>query len=105
VGIKFKETMKIPKTTKNKPYIKFLINKKGEIKLSATSDWWGGINSRFTCSNGSQGNTCKPKDLERYVKKFKEFKIKSIEKQITALQKELKVVKLFLDNIHEQTKK
>lgn len=33
--------MEIPKTTKDKPYIEFRFDKKGKIKLSATSIWWG----------------------------------------------------------------
>jgi hypothetical protein len=32
--------MKIPNTTDEKPYIEFKIDKKGKIKLSATSSLW-----------------------------------------------------------------
>lgn len=84
--------MKIPKTTDVEPYIEFEIDKKGKIKLSASSSWWGGKNGGFFSSDGD-GNTCKPSDLKEYLKAFKEKKIKKIESAILALQKQLKVVK------------
>lgn len=84
--------MNIPKTTKEKPYIEFRIDEKGKIKLSASSNWWGGKNGGFFSSNG-EGNTCEPNDLKEYIKAFKEKKIKNIEKEILALQKQLEVVK------------
>lgn len=85
--------MIIPNTTKDKPYIEFRIDKSGKIKLSITSNWWGGRNSGFVSSDGREGNTCLPEDLETYIKFFKERKIKTIEKEIIALQKKLKGVK------------
>ena len=84
--------MKIPKTTAELPYIEFRINKNGKIKLSATSEWWGGKSGGFLSSNGSEGNTCKPKDLDLYLKCFKSRKIKRLEKQIVSLQKELNTI-------------
>lgn len=85
--------MKIPKTTEDKPYIEFRIDKKGKIKLSPSADWWGGKNSGFVCSDGTEGNTCKPRNLKSYLNAFKEQKIKRIEKEILTLQNKLKKVK------------
>lgn len=85
--------MKIPNTTDEKPYIEFRIDKKGKIKLSATSSWWGGKSAGFISSDGTEGNTCEPKHLKSYIKAFKERKIKNIEKEILTLKKQLEVVK------------
>jgi hypothetical protein len=85
--------MKIPNTTEDKPYIEFRIDKKGKIKLYTTSDWWGGKNSGFISSDGTEGNTCEPKDLKAYIEAFKKRKIKNIEKEILLLQKQLEEVK------------
>lgn len=85
--------MNIPNTTSEKPYIEFRIDKDGNIKLSASPSWWGGKNSGFVSSDGTEGNTCKPEDLNAYVKAFKERKIKNIEKEILTLQKRLKKFK------------
>lgn len=85
--------MKIPPTNSEHPYIEFRICPKGKIKLSATSAWWGGKNCGFTCSDGSHGNTCKPKDLKLYLKAYREKLIKDIEKEMYALQKKLEKIK------------
>jgi hypothetical protein len=85
--------MKIPKTTEDKPYIEFRFDKKGKMKLSATNKWWGGKNSGFHSSDGSEGNTCEPKHLEAYIEAFKKRKINSIEKEIILLQKEKEKIK------------
>ena len=85
--------MNIPKTTPEKPYIEFRVDKKGNIKLSASSSWWGGKNSGFYSSDGTEGNTCEPKHLKAYIKAFKERKIKNIEKEILSLQKKLENLK------------
>lgn len=90
--------MKIPNTTKEKPYIEFRIDKKGKIKLSATANYWGGKKGSFLSPDGSEGNTCVPKDLKLYIKAFKNRKIKKIEKEISALQKQLNVFKFETDN-------
>lgn len=82
----------MPKTTPGLPYIEFRINNRGRIKLSVTSSWYGGITAGFSCSNGDEGNTCKPKDLDKYINAFKKRKIKSIEKRIKALQKQLETL-------------
>ena len=84
--------MKIPITTDEKPYIEFRINKKGKIKLSTTSSWWGGKSGGFSCSDGAEGNTCKPQQLNSYIKAFKNKKIKAIKKEILSLQKALKAL-------------
>lgn len=85
--------MKIPKTTPEKPYIEFRITKRGKLKLNATATWWGGKNSGFVSTDGSEGNTCKPNDLKIYLNAFKECKIKTIENEILRLQKRLEKVK------------
>lgn len=64
----------------------------GKMTLSASSEWWGGKNSRFVGFTG-EGNTCEPKDLELYIKVFKERKAKAIEKEILSLQKKLEAIK------------
>ena len=84
--------MKIPKTTKEEPYIEFIFDNKCNMKLSATSNWWGGKNSGFTSSAG-EGNTCEPKDLNVYIEAFKKRKVKMLEKEILALQTQLKQFK------------
>lgn len=88
--------IKIPKTTQEKPYIEFRFNDKGKLtKLVATELWWGGIYGGFRSTSGYEGNTCKPKDLDRYIKAFQlrnikqvESKIKKLEKKLTELKKE-----------------
>jgi len=90
--------MKIPKTTQTEPYIEFRIDSKGVLTVNPepTSDWWGGKNGGFVASEGFEGNTCRPEDLELYVKVFKEKKIETIEKEISVLQKQLKKLKATL---------
>lgn len=85
--------MKIPKITKDKPYIKFAFDKKGNLKLSTDSSWFGGKQSGFICSDGTEGNTCEPKDLNAYIKAFQKRKIKNIEQKIISLKKQLEIIK------------
>lgn len=85
--------MEIPKTTKNKPYVEFRFYKNGKIKLSASPRWCGGKNSGFMASDGTEGNTCEPKDLTKYIDAFKLRKIKNIEKEISSLQTKLAKLK------------
>jgi septal ring factor EnvC (AmiA/AmiB activator) len=85
--------MKIPKTTESKPFIQFEFNEKGKMKLSTTASWWGGKNAGYSCSDGSAGNTCKPKDLKKYILAFKQKQLKRIEKEISSLQKKLEQMK------------
>ena len=86
--------MKIPKTTGGMPYIEFRFNKKGKlIKLLATNSWWGGINSGFFSSKGYEGNSCEPKDLDKYIKAYKLKKVKEVEKEIEALKNKLNNIK------------
>ena len=85
--------MRIPKTTKENPYIEFRFDKKGKITLSITSDWWGGKNAGFISSDGYEGNTCPPNKLDSYIEAFKKRKIRDIEKQIKVLQNKLKKYK------------
>lgn len=87
--------MKIPKVTKNKPYIEFRINKKGKLKLSITNIWWGGKDSGFFSSDGTEGNTCKPTNLKVYIEAFKNRKIKNIQKEIQILQNQLNKIESF----------
>lgn len=84
--------MKIPKTTEQEPYIEFRINDKGKMRLSATSGWWGGKNHYFISTDGTRGNTCKPKDLDAYIKAFKNREVRSIKKQIKELENRLKIL-------------
>jgi len=83
--------MKIPQTTPEKPYILFIfVTKTGKLKkLETTAAWWGGKNSGFICSDGTEGNSCPPKQLDAYIQAYKNKKITSIEKEITKLQKQL----------------
>ena len=85
--------MEVPEITDEKPYIEFRFDKKGEIKLSTTNCWWGGINGGFHSSNGYAGNTCKPKDLDRYVKAYKLRKRDFIKKEIEELINQLKNIR------------
>ncbi len=85
--------MKIPKVTEEEPYIEFRYTKNGSLKLSKTSNWWGGKKEGFCCSDGSKGNTCLPKDLKSHIKYFNEKKVKEIEKEIKKLQKRLDLAK------------
>lgn len=85
--------MEIPNTTEKEPYIEFIIDKKGNIKLSTTSNWWGGKKGGFKCSDGTEGNSCEPKNLEAYVKAFKTRKIIKFENKIKILQKKLEKIK------------
>ena len=84
---------KIPKTTKEKPYIEFRFSRKGKLSLSASPSWWGGKQSQFGCTDGSIGNTCLPKDLDSYIKAFKLRQIKDVEKEINRLQSKLEKLK------------
>lgn len=90
--------MKIPKTTKDEPYIDFRFDKKGKMTLSITSAWWGGIRSGFYATGGIEGNTCLPKDLNKYITFFKKRKIKEIEREIAVLQKKLDQFKNVIDD-------
>ena len=89
--------MKIPETTTEKPYIKFIVYENGKIVLSNSKQWWGGVNAYFTGGdeNGEEyeGNTCEPKDLEQYIEVYKSNKIKIIEEKIKILQEQLEKIK------------
>ena len=86
------KTMKIPKTTKEEPYIQFSFSKKGKLSFEITSNWWGGINGGFISSDGYSGNTCLPKDLEKYIKRYKLKQIKEIDDEIKELNKKKEVL-------------
>lgn len=88
--------MKIPNTTTEKPYIEFRFDKSGKLSLSITDAWWSGKNGGFTSYEGDEeysGNSCKPKDLDSYIKAYKQRKVKLIEKEISNLQKQLQKLK------------
>lgn len=86
--------MKIPKTTKEQPFIQFTFDKNGKMKLELTEGiGWGGKNGGFVTGGGAEGNCCLPKDLDTYIKAFKERKVKEIEKEINRLQKKLEIFK------------
>lgn len=93
---------KIPKPTKDQPYIEFSFSKKGHLSLSLTNSWWGGINGGFVSSDGSSGNSCKHEvSLPRYIERFKKNKFKKIDKELERLQKERK--KIFLQVVKLQS--
>lgn len=79
----------IPEVTDDKPYIEFRFSKDGTLSLKADNSWWGGIRSGFRSSDGSGGNTCRPKDLKKYIEAYKLRQIKEVEKEIKGLQKVL----------------
>ena len=79
--------MKIPKTTKEKPYIEFRFSEKGKLSLTITNAWYGGINSGFYSSKGYSGNTCLPKYLDKYIERYKTRQIKEIDSEIKELNK------------------
>lgn len=85
--------MEIPKTTVAEPYIEFRFDSKGKMTLSATSSWWGGKNSGFVSSDGTEGNSSEPKNLDAYIIAYKKKKIKDLEKEIDTLQKKLQKFK------------
>jgi hypothetical protein len=87
-----KKILNLPKTTIDKPYIEFQFDKNWEMKLCATSNWWGGIKHSFCTIHGSCGNTCLPKDLDRYIAAFKKKRIKEIKSEIINLQNKLKKI-------------
>ena len=91
--------MQIPKTTKEKPYIEFRWDKDGNLHLSTTSDFWGGKDCGFISSNGTEGNSCPPKKLKRYINAYNKKRIKKIEKEIVKLQKQLELVKAQTRNL------
>ena len=80
--------MKVPKTTEEKPYIEYRYTKLGKLKLKASSNYWGS-NGGFVSSDGSIGNTCLPKDLQKSMKAFNAIRVKDIEKEINVLQRKL----------------
>lgn len=93
--------MKIPITTKEKPYIEFTFDTEGNLTLSATSKWWGGINEgfiRFTDDRQLKGNSCKPEDLERFIIVFKKNQIEEVKEKIAILQEKLKQLKSIPEN-------
>lgn len=84
------------KTTKEQPYIEFRFSEDGKLTYKLTSHYWGGINSGFTSTDGSRGNSCKPEDLNKYIERFKRNEIKRIEREIEALQKKKEsMIKMF----------
>jgi len=84
--------MKIPKTTKDKPYIEFIITDKNKIKLFTTSYFWGGKNKFFYCPEGI-GNSCLPKQLPLFFEVLKKRETKNVSKQIEKLKKRIKEIK------------
>ena len=88
--------MKIPQTTKEKPYIEFTFDTNNNLTLHASSYFWDGINESFIEQrNGKEivGNSCKPEDLKEYLIAFKKNQIKEVKEEIAILQEKLKWVK------------
>ncbi len=73
----------------NDELIEYRIYNNGEVKISKTSAWWGGINSGFSCTDGCFGNSCEKKYFKKYFKKTLQKQRKNIEKEINSLNKEL----------------
>ena len=88
--------MKIPKTTKEEPYIEFKFSKSGKLSFEITSNYWSGINGGFISSDGSSGNSCLPKNLDKYIERHKKNKVKEIDEEIKNLEKKKKqIIKKF----------
>lgn len=88
------KNLEIPETTPDQPYIEFMFNEKGKlISLNRTGSWYGGLSGGFYTSSGCAGNSCKPKDLNLYIDRFKARKVREIEKEIAKLQKQLETLK------------
>lgn len=93
--------MKIPQTTKEKSYIEFLFDIDGNLSLSTTSHWWGGSKiNLISVKDGveSKGNSCKPKDLKKYIIAYKRERIKEVKEEIAILQEKLKRLKSISTN-------
>ena len=93
--------MKIPQTTKEEPYIEFLFDIYGNLTLSTTSHWWGGSKiNLISIKDGveSKGNSCKPKDLKKYIIAYKRERIKEVKEEIAILQEKLKQLKSIPEN-------
>jgi len=101
--------MKIPITTTENPLIEFRFDKKGNIYLKATSGWWGGKNSGFISSDGSEGNVAPPEELKAYIKAYNQKKVKELEKEIKIKQNRLEKIKsksaLFLKQLSKAKEK
>jgi len=83
--------LRIPETTEEQPYIEFRFNKKGKlISLNPCGAWWGGITHGFVSTDGTEGNVCLPKDLEKFIKAYKARKVNQIQKEINSLTDSLK---------------
>lgn len=92
--------MKIPKTTKEKPYIEFRFSKSGKLSFEITSNYWSGINGGFISSDGSSGNSCLPKNLDKYIERYKKNKVKEIDEEIKKLvKKKEQIIEKFNLNI------
>lgn len=88
--------MKIPQTTKEKPYIRFIFDLEGNLSLYASSFFGGGIDGTITeLRNGKEtvGNSCKPENLKEYLIAFKKNQIKEVKEEIAILQEKLKRLK------------
>lgn len=96
--------MKLPKTTKESPYIEFKVYNNGKVEFVATGSWWGGINGGFISAK-YDGNSCLPKDLEKYLNRFKDNKIKEIDKSIRDLNKKREKLIIKYEAIQTKTAK
>ena len=80
-------------TTKEQPYIEFRFSDEGKLSFDITSNWWGGINGGFISSDGSGGNSCLPKDLKKYIERYKKNELKKIDLEIKILVKKKETIK------------
>lgn len=84
--------IRIPKTTKEKPYIEFTFAPTGKLKLCITSSWWGGKNGGFIRNSDIVGNSCLPEALPFHLKAFKKRQIAKAEKEIARLMKRIEAL-------------
>lgn len=84
--------MKLPKTTKEEPYIEFRFSKEGKLSFTISNNYWNGINGGFRSSDGSGGNFCLPKNLEKYIARYNLNQIKKIDDEIKNLNKKKKLL-------------
>lgn len=85
--------IRIPKTTKEKPYIEFTFAPNGKLKLCITSSGgWGGSKGGFITNGDTVGNSCLPEELPLYLKAFKKRQIAKAEKEIARLMKRIEAL-------------
>lgn len=80
---------KIPKTSKECPYIEFRYSKRGVLRFRATAHWYGGKYGSYVYLNGDRGNAAPPDELGEYMRVFRDSRIREIRKRIKDMEREL----------------